>query len=115
MQEHIERYYNGNDDRKYLCTNAYEKVTNAEFWEVCPNCGLIPKVWEFDNGRKTACGCGKNKYSHFSIRAESILSVMKNSENGQSMADYDEDDLRRNWNHWARTGEILWECKDNRW
>ena len=102
------RYYNGDDDWKYKCTDAYEKVENAQSWELCPNCGLIPKICEFDNGRQTACGCGEDQYTHFKIFAESITSVMKNSHNEQSMVDYDSDALRKNWNHWAKTGEILW-------
>ena len=103
------RYYNGDDDWLYTCTDVYEKVKNAQAWELCPICGMIPKIWEFDNGRQTACRCGKNKYDHFKIMAESICSVMKHSHNGQSMADYESDALRKNWNHWAKTGEILWE------
>lgn len=103
------RYYNGDDDWKYKCTDDYENVENAQSWELCPICGLFPKIWEFDNGRQTACGCGENEYTHFKIFAESILSVMKHSHNGQSMVDYDNDALRKNWNHWAKTGEILWE------
>ena len=34
-------------------------------WLVCPNCNLKPLVWEFNNGRSTACGCGENEYNHF--------------------------------------------------
>jgi len=104
----VYRYYNGDDDWKYVCIDAYKNVKNAQEWELCPNCGLIPKVWEFDNGRSTACGCGDNPYRHFSIEAESIKSVMKHSHNGQSVVDYDSDALRKNWNQWAKTGEFIW-------
>lgn len=105
----VYRYYNGYDDWLYTCTDVYEKVKNAQAWELCPNCGLIPKIWEFDNGRQTACRCGKNQYDHFKIMAESICSKIKHSFNGKSMADYDSDALRKNWNHWAKTGELLWD------
>lgn len=36
--------------------------------------------WEFDNGRATACGCGTDCYSHWSVQAESIMSVIKRSD-----------------------------------
>jgi len=62
--------------------------------------------------------CGENIFRHFSIRAESIMSVVKHSHNGQSAVNYDSDELRRNWNHWAKTGEFLWVkdyVKNGRW
>ena len=111
----VVRYYNGEDDWKYKCIDAYERVKNAQSWELCPNCGLFPKVWEFDNARATACGCGKNQYQKFTVFAESINSVCKNSHNGKSAADYDLDELRKNWNHWAKTGEFLFIRGDGRW
>lgn len=49
-------------------------------WLPCPRCGLRPLVWEFDNGRSTACGCGTDGYCHWSVRAESIMSVIKRYE-----------------------------------
>lgn len=91
----------------YNAINSYVEVDNPDEWLNCPNCGLKPIVWEFDNGRSTACSCGKNDYTHFSIYAESISSVMTNSDNGKSFADYDSDELKNNWNHWVQTGEIL--------
>ncbi len=111
----VVRYYNGEDDWKYKCIDTYEKVKNAQAWELCPNCGLFPKVWEFDNGRATACGCGENQYEKFTVFAESIMSVCKNSHNGQSAIDYDLDALRKNWNHWAKTGEFLFTRGNGRW
>lgn len=103
----VYRYYQGLDDYRYKCIDAYKCVENAQAWEVCPNCGLIPKVWVFDNGRATACGCGENRYKHFSVFAECITSVVKHSHNGQSIVDYDADELRKNWNHWVKTKEFL--------
>lgn len=91
----------------YNAINAYVEVDNPDEWLKCPNCNLKPIVREFDNGRSTSCGCGENDYKHFSIHAESILSVMANSDNGQSFADYDSAELKNNWNHWVQTGEIL--------
>ena len=106
IKESVKRYIEG--DGHYWCIGAYEKVDNPTEWEPCPNCGLIPKVWIYDNGRSTACGCGKSPYDHFSIEAEDIMSVVKRSPNGQSLVEYDRDALRKNWNHWVRTGEILY-------
>ena len=84
-------------------------------WLPCPRCGLRPLVWEFDNGRFTACGCGTDCYSHWSVQAESIMSVIKRSDNGKSAEAYDIDELKNNWNHWVRTGEILFTPRDGRW
>lgn len=72
----VERY-------KYKCINAYEEPENPMEWLPCPRCGLRPLVWEFDNGRATACGCGTDCYSHWSVQAESIMSVIKRSDNGK--------------------------------
>lgn len=76
---------------------------------------LRPLVWEFDNGRATACGCGTDCYSHWSVQAESIMSVIKRSDNGKSAEAYDIDELKNNWNHWVRTGEILFTPGNGRW
>lgn len=94
---------------EYKAISSYKPLKNPEKWLKCPNCKLKPLIWTFDNGRHTACGCGKNEYNHFSIRAESIMSVMQNSYNGTSLAKYDQDELRKNWNHWVKTGEELFE------
>lgn len=66
-------------------------------------------------GRATACGCGTDCYSHWSVRAESIMSVIKRSDNGKSAEAYDIDELKNNWNHWVRTGEILFTPGNGRW
>lgn len=92
------------------CIDSFE--TPEGEWNCCPNCGLLPKVWEFDNGRSTACGCWNSMYDHFSIEAECIMSVYKHNNNA---IDYDSDGLRKNWNHWCETGEILFEKLYNRW
>ena len=70
----VERY-------KYKCIDAYEEPENPMEWLPCPRCGLRPLVWKFDNGRATACGCGTDCYSHWSVQAESIMSVIKRSDN----------------------------------
>ena len=96
------------------CTSTYTETDKT--WDECPNCGLRPMQWCYDNGRSTGCGCGNNKYDHFSIYAESIMSVYRRT---GSTAEYDLDELRKNWNHWCRTGEILFkhasERMDGRW
>ena len=100
----------------YYCCDFYKETD--ENWDKCPNCGLRPKKWVFDNGRRTGCGCGNNDYDHFSICAESIMSVHKRTD-GKQTDIYDPDELRENWNHWCRTGEFLFDHAskrtDGRW
>ena len=110
----------GNELRfKYNAIDAYVEVDKPDEWKNCPNCGKKPLIWEFNNGRSTACGCGKNKYDHFSIHAESVMSVVKHSETGKSAMDYNVNELRDNWNNWVETGEELFlhagKRTDGRW
>jgi len=90
---------------KYKCISAYTIPSNIDKWLECPNCGLKPLTWEFNNGSSTACGCGKDEYDHFSILTESVISYANRS-NG-SVLHYNSDQLRINWNHWVNTGEEL--------
>ena len=87
---------------KYKCISAYGIPKDVEDWLPCPNCELRPLTWEFNNGSSTACGCGENEYTHFSIHAESIMSFV--SRNNGSALHYPRR-LRDNWNHWVNTGE----------
>ncbi|QDP59320.1 MAG: hypothetical protein Tp136SUR676911_59 [Prokaryotic dsDNA virus sp.] len=84
-----------------ICIDAYSYPENIDEWLPCPCCGLKPKAWEYDNGRQTACGCGNNKYDHFAVFAESIMSVHIRC--GGSLAEYDSDLLRKNWNEYCQT------------
>ena len=93
----------------YNCIDDYKIPDNIGEWQTCPYCKLKPRIWEFDNGRFTVCGCWNDTYQHFIVSAESIMSVVKNSHNGTSCADYDEDELRKNWNHYCETDEILFD------
>ena len=90
---------------KYKCISAYKIPDKPSEWLPCPNCNLIPLVWEFDNGRSTGCGCGKNEYDHFSIHSESIMSHV--TRQGGSAMEYNIQKLKQNWNHWVKTGEEL--------
>jgi hypothetical protein len=94
------------------CIDAYEDPPAEQQWDNCPCCGLRPKVWTFDNGRSTACGCWDNTYKHHSIMAESIMSVYKRTGRTQ---EYDSDGLRKNWNHWCKTGKILFAKPNGLW
>lgn len=85
----------------YMCTDAYSGVPDEEEWLTCPYCNLKPKVWRFNNGRGTACGCGNSRYDHFSICAESIMSVHTRCNGNTSV--YDPDELRKNWNDYCIT------------
>jgi len=118
MDKQLEKDINFNiSESKYKCTSDYKIPHNPKDWLNCPNCGLKPLVWVFDNGKSTACGCGKNEYDHFSIRSESIGSHAKR--NSGSTLHYDLDKLRKNWNHWVNQKEELesqeWLKKRSRW
>ena len=98
--------------KKYKAIEAYKKVNNPQFWLPCKGCGLIPLVWEFNNGRSTACGCGENEYRHHSIHAESIMSFVKRN-NGSALG-FISDELRMNWNQWVKTGQDVYkQMKEN--
>ena len=90
---------------KYKCISAYQIPKDVDKWLNCPNCGLKPLVWEYNNGRSTGCGCGKDEYNHFSIWSESFMSHV--TRHGGSALNYDSDKLRKNWNHWVHYGEEL--------
>lgn len=100
----------GQGKRFYCCTDAYKPVDNPSEWLACPECGLKPLIWEFDNGRYTACGCGESSYDHFSIRAESINSytqrwgTYKSSVYNDWYDEY-EYELQDNWNTYCETGD----------
>lgn len=85
----------------YMCCDFYVSPDDCDDWLDCPCCGLKPRIWTFDNGRNTGCGCGKSTYDHFSVHAESILSHVERH-NG-SVAEYDSDELRKNWNEYCVT------------
>lgn len=83
-----------------ICIDAYKYPADIENWLPCPCCGLKPKVWQFDNGQQTACGCGNSKYDHFAVFAESIMSYHKR--NNGILKGYDSDALRKNWNEYCQ-------------
>lgn len=91
---------------KYKATPIYRKVERPHSWLPCKNCGLIPIIWEFNNGRSTACGCGKDDYDHFSISAESILSY--HTRTGTATG-FDPNALQYNWNRWVVNGQNIFE------
>lgn len=102
--------------KKYKAIDAYIELDNPSYWLECPNCKLKPLTWEFNNGRSTACGCGNSIYDSFSIHAESIMSFVKR--NDGSAINYKSTELCDNWNHWVKTGEILFDPKnrtDGKW
>lgn len=85
-------------------TPEEEGLKSSEEWESCPRCLLKPKVWIFDNGREAGCGCHNDMYDHFRVGAECVASVVNRT---GGFVGYDSDDLRKNWNHYCRTGEFL--------
>ena len=98
-------------EKLYQCNDFYKPVEDPNEWLPCPECGLKPLVWIFDNGRYTACGCGENEHEHFLIRAESIYSYFDRRNNynhekyGKSWPDEYDNELRENWNTYCETGD----------
>ena len=92
------------------CIDVHENVPDNGHWMKCPYCNLLPKIWEFDNGRRTACGCWNSKYDYFSVRAESIMSVHTRT-NGKGLNQYVSDQLRVNWNEYCAT--MINSCSHN--
>jgi len=97
------------------CIDAYKEPEGE--WSPCPRCNLTPRVWVFNNGNCTACGCWNSMYRHWSIHSESIGSVLNRT---GGFVEYDGDDLRKKWNHYCETGEILFNRPtggraDGRW
>ncbi len=85
----------------YNLIESFKDVDDSDSWYSCPCCGLKPKVWAFDNGRYTGCGCATSMYKHFSVSAESIMSVHKRCDGNTS--EYNSDQLRLNWNEYCAT------------
>ena len=106
-QEHKYQLQWNEHRKKYKAISAYVKVKDPQWWIPCKNCQLIPLVWEFNNGRLTACGCGENEYNHHSIQAESIMSYV--TRHGGSAEGYNSGELRMNWNQWVKTGQNVFE------
>jgi hypothetical protein len=96
----------------YFLIDDYKFPKNLEEWDNCPVCNLKPKIWVFDNGRQTGCGCHNSRYDHRSIQAESIMSCHRND---GDTSNYDSDGLRKNWNCWCNTGEFLFLVGNGRW
>lgn len=88
---------------EYATHEDYKEVSPNENWLACPKCGVIPRVWRFDNGCSVKCLCF-HKYDAGLVRAESINSCYSRE---KSAMNYNRDTLRRNWNHYIETGEVI--------
>lgn len=102
---YVQYYNHGYKVNSYLsepvCIDAYKGTPDHDHWSDCPCCGLKPKIWIFDNGRSTVCGCANDRYDHFSVCAESIMSVHRRC--AGNLSEYDSDQLRKNWNEYCAT------------
>ena len=83
---------------KYMSFDFYKEPENKESWLECPECGLTPKIWVFDNGEQAHCVCGENSYKHkHSVSAKPIGDYVR--ETG-GFTGYDGDNLRKIWNEY---------------
>ena len=96
------------------CIDSYIYPENLKEWLPCPRCGLKPKIWIFDNGKHTACGCWNNMYDRFSISAESIGSFFKRTGGTYGYVAGDRI-LKENWNAWCVSGEIKFQTGNGQW
>jgi len=100
------------DKWKTHVIDAYEPLENVEGWLKCPRCGEHPRVWSFDNGRHAKCCCSK-LYDPAPVRAESIMSVYKRCDGDTYW--YDDDELRKAWNEYIRSGQKQNVLPEGRW
>jgi ssDNA-binding Zn-finger/Zn-ribbon topoisomerase 1 len=84
---------------------AYKYPENKDKWLHCPKCGFQPRIWEFDNGRSTFCGCSNSTYDHFSVTAKPIMEVVR--ENNGDATKHDSDELRKNWNKYCKNNNLI--------
>lgn len=85
----------------YYHIDAYKVPKNQSEWHDCPKCGLKPMTWVFDNGEHTACGCWKDKYSHFDIQAPQTIA--ENVRKTGGFVGYDSDAHRQKWNEYCES------------
>lgn len=110
-KEKILKKKRDNIKSNYKATDSYTTIPYEDYfsWSNCSYCNLKPIINEFDNGRATACGCGKNEYDNISIRAESIMSYV--TRNNGSALNYNINELRDNWNRWVEYDLDTYESK----
>lgn len=86
---------------KYHSFDFYVSVDNPEEWIPCPTCGLVPRIWVFDNGSHARCVCGEDRYHPTNeVSSEPIGSVVGRT---GGFAEYNKDNLRRAWNKYIMT------------
>lgn len=102
----------------HVCISAYKPIcelillNDESKWLKCPRCGLKPRVWLFNNGETTACGCGNNEYDHFSVKVESIMSHI--TRNNGCALHYDSYAIRSAWNLYCLCG-VVKRLPENQW
>lgn len=88
---------------KFMSFNFYKKPEDEGGWLECPECGLKPRVWVFDNGRSAHCVCGENSYNHkYEVKAKPIMDFVRKT---GGFSGYDSDELRKNWNNLVKTNQ----------
>jgi len=51
----------------------YTPLKDPDGWQQCPKCGVLPRVWVFDNGNYAKCLCSKDKYGPNQAEAPSCI------------------------------------------
>lgn len=88
----------------HYCTDSYKEPDSKEEWLPCPKCKLTPKVWVFDNGEHSACGCWESKYEHFDVQADETIGQVVSRTGG--FVEYDADAHRRKWNAYCQAASV---------
>jgi len=83
------------DPWEYSVIDAYKPLEDDSDWLACPDCGMKPRIWEFDNGRFAKCACD-HKYDPAPVRAKDTMTHHREFDG--DFTNYDHDELRNNWN-----------------
>ena len=90
---------------KFMSFDFYKEPKDKDDWLVCPECGLTPRIWEFDNGRHAHCVCGDSQYKHkHEVSATPIMEYVKKT---GGFTGYKKEELKNNWNNYILNLKLI--------
>jgi hypothetical protein len=84
---------------KYSSFDFYKEPEDKDKWLKCPECGLTPRIWVFDNGRFAHCVCGDRYNKKHQVKARPVMYYLKKT---GGFKGYDSDELRKKWNRYIK-------------